>query len=83
MDTTRYEDLKELYHAREEARSTGERENIEKTMYDIKEKQDDEDINNAREDLVKSVRGGDAKSTRKISEYIKVVSHKKGIEHNG
>lgn len=81
-DPTRYEDLKEVYHAREEAKSVEEAEKWDKLMYEIKE-QDDPDINDAREDLTKAVRAKDGKSSRKISEYIKVVSHRKGMEHSG
>lgn len=83
MDYTRESDLQELWNMRNNAQSTAEKEGIEKTMYDIKENQNDEEINENRRELVGAVRIKDAKHVRKVSERIKQIAHKKGIERNG
>jgi len=82
-DFTRHEDLEELWNMKNNAQSITEKEEIEKVMYDIKENQDDDEINENRRELVGSMRIKDGKNVRKVSERIKQISHKKGIEKNG
>ena len=82
MDYTRDGDLEELYNARESAGSTEEAEKIDKIMHDIKE-QDDEELNDERKELVGAVRTKDGRTAKRLSERIKIMSHKKGMEHNG
>lgn len=80
MDWTRYEDLKEVYHAKEEAKSVNEAEKLDKLLYDIK-KQDDEELNAERAELAGAVRVKDGKHVRKVSERIKTMAQKKGMEN--
>jgi len=80
-DKTRYQDLKELYHARE-GKSVAEREQIEQIMYHI-HNQDNPELNQAREELVGSVRARDGKTSKRLSEKIKQMTHQKGMEQNG
>ena len=51
-------------------------------MFDIKNLED-EDLMEERKELVGSIRGGDGRTTKKISERIKQMTHQKGIERNG
>ena len=81
MDSTRYADLKELHHAKE-GKTIQERESIEKIMYNI-QRQDTPDLNRARQELVGAARTGDGKISRRLSEKIKHMTHKKGMEHHG
>lgn len=81
MDSTRDADLKELYHARE-GKSISEREHIERIMYNIKS-QDTPDLNRARQELVGSVRARDGKTSKRLSEKIKHMTHQKGMEYRG
>ena len=80
-DQTRYSDLSELYHARE-GKSVHERESIERVMHEI-HRQDTKELREVRQELVGAVRSGDGKTTKRISERIKHMTHQKGIEHRG
>ena len=80
-DQTRYADLKELYQARE-GKPVREREAIEHIMHDIK-KQDTRELREARKELIGSVRAGEGKTTKRLSEKIKHMTHQKGMEHRG
>lgn len=79
-DKTRDADLRELYEARENA-STADRERLDEIRHKIINT--DDDIVEARQNLVKAVRGSDAKQVRRISEEIKVMGYKKGTDKNG
>lgn len=81
MDRTRDADLKQLYQERE-GKSVVEREKIDKLMHDIRS-QDNPEINRAREDIVRTVRAGQGKATRAATERLKILTHKKGVEHRG
>ena len=81
MDNTRYADLKELYHARE-GKSVSEREKIDRIRYNI-HKQDVPELNRIRQELVGSVRARDGKTSKRLSEKIKHLTHQKGMEHSG
>lgn len=81
MDETRYEDLKELYHARE-GKSVGERNEIDRIRYNI-QRQDIPEVNRLRQELVGSVRVRDGRITKRLSEKIKHLTHKIGMEHHG
>jgi len=80
-DQTRYADLRELFHARE-GKPVREREAIEHIMHDIK-KQDTRELNQIRQELIGSVRAGEGKTTKRLSEKIKHMTHQKGMEHRG
>ena len=80
-DQTRNADLRELYHARE-GKTVHEREAIEHIMHNIK-KQDTRELREARQELIGSVRAGEGKTTKRLSEKIKHLTHQKGMEHRG
>lgn len=82
-DRTREQDLKELYEARQEASNQQERDRIDEIRYNIMRQQEDEELVGEREELVQSVRNQDAKNVRRVSERIKVITYKKGIDRNG
>lgn len=81
MDSTRYADLKELYHARE-GKSVTERNEIDRIRYTI-QKQDVPELNRIRQELVGSIRARDGRTSKRLSEKIKHLTHQKGMEHGG
>lgn len=79
-DSSRDQDLRELYEARESANSTEDRERFSELMYKISN--EDEETGEARQELVMATRNKDARHIRRVSEDLKIKQFKEGKKRN-
>lgn len=78
MDKSRQKDLKDIYEARQKSKSTKEREQFDKLRHRIM-RQNDKEIVEAREELIGSMRVGDGKHVKKVTERIREMTYRKGL----